>query len=203
MIDPLDKILDKLNNDDLLSDISDDDNDDINIDNIEYEKKCSETKERILETYEEIKKCCIEIFIGYMILIDTNDSLIDRNHEKINMIEKLADEYNDNLTIYEKNKIKLQRINYMYFGNLFNDLKTDNILNIPEFIKLLTRKLDHNLECFIKLIELIMKYILNLDIKWDLGKEIDILDYNGKLLIEELNGDVINLYLKYISHNCK
>lgn len=200
MIDPLDKILDKLNNDDLLSDISDDENNNKN--NNENEEEIEKMREKILETYNEVKKCCIEIFMGYLILIDTNNTLIEKNHDNMDYLENKID-INKNLNIYEKNKIKLQRINKMYFSNILNDLNNDNILNIPEFIKLLTTKLDHNLECFIKLLEILLNNILELEIKWDLSPNIDILDYNGKLLIEHLNGNVINLYLKYISHNCK
>ena len=200
MIDPLDKILDKLNNDELLSDISDDENNNEN--NNENKEEIEKMREKILETYNEVKKCCIEIFMGYLILIDTNNTLIEKNHDNMDYLENKI-EINDKLDIYDKNKIKLQRLNKMYFSNLINDLNNDNILNIPEFIKLLTRKLDHNLECFIKLLELLLNNILNLEIKWDLSSNIDILDYNGKLLINELNSNMINLYLKYITHNCK
>ena len=133
MIDPLDKILDKLNNDDLLSDLSD--SEENNIEEIK-EEEIDNMREKILETYNEIKKCCIEIFMGYLILIDTNDHFININHNKLDILDKMSSDENKILDKYERNKIKLQRLNNMYFGNLINDLKQDNILNIPEFIKL-------------------------------------------------------------------
>jgi hypothetical protein len=204
MIDPLDKILDKLNNDDMLSDISDDEytTDTLGENYNNDENEIKKTREKLLETYNDVKKCCIEIFIGYLILIDTNDTLITKNHNKLDSIDNLIKE-NEIITDKEKYKLKLQRLNIMYFNNILNDLKNDDILNIPEFIKLLTTKIDHNLECFIKLLNMIMKYILDMDLEWNLSKEVDIIDYNGKILIDILNEDIINLYLKYISHICK
>jgi len=185
MIDPLDYILNKFNNDDLLSDISDNEEDN-ELEKLELEKlelgklELEKEKEKIINVYNDIKKCIIEIFFNYLILIDNT---------------KDNDE-NDNKLIFNK-------LNNIFFKNIKNDYNNDDMLNIPIYIKELTRKLDHKLICYIDILDILITNIIEMSDKWLIDKEIDFIDYNTKLLIELLNTDEIkNLYLKKISHHC-
>ena len=105
--DSVDDILDKLN-EDSLSDLSDDIFESENNNDITIEMRNMEDK--ILETYNDIKKCCIEIFMGYLILIDSNNPLLDKHHE----INRCIESELNKKSIEER--VKLQQIQMMRLG---------------------------------------------------------------------------------------